>query len=99
MLAYSGDTGPCDSLVELARDADLALFEASFEDGRDDHAPRTCTSPAGEAGRAATAAGAKPLVLTHLPPWNDPARSPRRDAGAAYRGPVELAAGGSTYEL
>jgi hypothetical protein len=38
------------------------------------------------------------LIVTHLPPWNDPEVA-RRDAGAAYHGSVELAAGGSTYEL
>ncbi|HVD27050.1 MAG TPA: MBL fold metallo-hydrolase [Mycobacteriales bacterium] len=98
VLAYSADTGPCDNLVELARDADLALFEAAFEEGRDDHGPKDLHLTAGDAGRAATAAGAKRLVVTHLPPWNDPEVA-RRDAGAAYHGPVELAAGGSTYEL
>ena len=98
VLAYSADTGPCDNLVELARGADLALFEAAFEEGRDDHGPKDLHLTAGDAGRAATAAGAKRLVVTHLPPWNDPDVA-RRDAGAAYHGPVELAAGGSTYEL
>jgi ribonuclease BN (tRNA processing enzyme) len=98
VLAYSADTGPCANLVELARDADLALFEAAFEEGRDDHGPKDLHLTAGDAGRAATAAGVKRLVVTHLPPWNDPEVA-RRDAGAAYHGPVELAAGGSTYEL
>jgi ribonuclease BN (tRNA processing enzyme) len=98
VLAYSADTGPCDNLVELARDADLALFEAAFEEGRDEHAPGDLHLTAGDAGRAATAAGARRLVVTHLPPWNDPEVA-RRAAGAAYHGPVDLAAGGSTYEL
>ena len=31
-LAYSADTGPCDALVDLARDADLLLCEAAFLD-------------------------------------------------------------------
>ena len=31
-LAYSGDTGECDALVELARGVDLLLAEASFLD-------------------------------------------------------------------
>ena len=33
MLAYSGDSGPCGELVELARDADLFLCEATLERG------------------------------------------------------------------
>ena len=32
-LAYSADTGPCDALVDLARDADLLLCEAAFLTG------------------------------------------------------------------
>lgn len=33
VLVYSGDSAPCDALVELARGADLLLAEASFLDG------------------------------------------------------------------
>ena len=43
-------------------------------------------------------AGARRLVLTHLPPWNDPDVS-RRAAEAAFGRPVELAAPGSTYDV
>ena len=31
VLAYTGDTGPCDNAVELARDADLFLCEATYQ--------------------------------------------------------------------
>ena len=31
VVAYTGDTGPCPSLTELVRGADLALIEASWE--------------------------------------------------------------------
>lgn len=98
VLAYSADTGPCDALVELARDADLALFEASFEAGRDSHAPAGLHLTGGQAASAAARAGARRLLLTHLPPWNDPEVS-RRDAQDAFDGPVELVASGSTYDL
>ena len=98
VLAYSADTGPSDALVELARDADLALVEAAFEVGRDDHGPPDLHLTARDAAEAATKAGVRRLVLTHLPPWNDPEVA-RRDAAAAYDGPLELAAPGSTYEL
>src|SRR5215475_2414904 len=33
VVAYSADTGPCDELVTLARDADVLLAEASNADG------------------------------------------------------------------
>jgi ribonuclease BN (tRNA processing enzyme) len=98
VIAYSADTGPCDALAELARDADIALFESAFEAGRDEHAPRALHLTAGEAGLAAAAGGARRLVLTHLPPWNDPDVS-LRAGSLAFDGPVELARPGSTYEL
>ena len=31
VLAYTGDTGPCDNAVDLARDADLFLCEATYQ--------------------------------------------------------------------
>ena len=97
-LAYSGDTGPCEALVEIARDADLALFESSFEQGRDDDLPRDLHLTGGEAGEIATRAGVRRLVLTHLPPWNDPDRS-LAAARLTYPGALELARPGATYEL
>jgi ribonuclease BN (tRNA processing enzyme) len=98
VLAYSADTGPCDRLVEVARDADLALFESSFEEGRDDAAPPELHLTGRQAGELAHRAGARRLVLTHLPPWNDPDTS-LAAAAAVYDGPLGLARPGATYEL
>ena len=64
ILAVSGDTGPCPSLAELARDADLAVFECSFPDSEavEGHlTPRLAAEAASEAGAAA-------LALTHFYP-------------------------------
>ena len=66
LVAYSGDTGPCDELIELARDADLFLAEATLEHGDDDGPLRGHLAP-DEAAAAAEAAGAKRLLLTHRP--------------------------------
>ena len=66
LVAYSGDTGPCDELVELARDADLFVAEATLERGDDDGPVRGHLAP-DEAAAAAEAAGAKRLLLTHRP--------------------------------
>ena len=41
VLAYSGDTAPCDELVDLATDADLFLCEASWTHAPSER-PRTC---------------------------------------------------------
>jgi ribonuclease BN (tRNA processing enzyme) len=98
-LVYSADTGPCDALVELGRDADAALFESSFEHGRDDAAPPDLHMTGGQAGEQATAAGARRLLLTHLPPWNDPQVSLDAGRAAFSGGPVEVVRPGATYDL
>ena len=96
VLAYSGDTGPCPELVDVARDADLMLCEAAFVEGGDN--PPDLHLTGAEAGRAASKAGAARLVLTHIPSWHDPATA-LGEARTTYDGPVELAAPGATYTL
>jgi ribonuclease BN (tRNA processing enzyme) len=95
-LVYSGDTGASAALVEAARGADLLLAEASFHEGRD-HVPGLHLTGR-EAGEHAAKAGVGRLVLTHLPPWNDPERS-LAEAREAWTGPLEVARPGAVYEL
>ncbi len=96
VLAYSGDTGPCEALQEVAVGADLLLCEASFVEGGDNPVDLHLTGK--QAGAAAAAAGVKRLVLTHIPPWHDGAVI-LGEAREAFPGPLELAVTGSTYEL
>ena len=63
-LAYSADSAPCDGLVELARDADLFLCEATLaqpEQGIRGHLT------ADEALEAFKSSGAQRLVIIHRP--------------------------------
>jgi ribonuclease BN (tRNA processing enzyme) len=62
VLAFSGDTSPCDSLRELATDADLFLCEATLESGSLDNSPRGHLS-ADEALAVSTGR----TLLTHRP--------------------------------
>ena len=96
-LAYSGDTGECDALVDLAGGVDLLLAEASFVErpGLPDDLHLT----ARQAGEHATRAGAKRLVLTHLVPWNDDDHSLAEAKASGYRGQIELAVQGAVYDL
>lgn len=95
-LTYSGDTGACESLVAMARGADLFLCEASFVDG---HAnPPDLHLTGKEAGLMSTDARARRLVLTHVPPWHDP-QVMLQEAATTYDGPLELAESGKTYEV
>ncbi|SDQ07454.1 MBL fold metallo-hydrolase [Quadrisphaera sp. DSM 44207] len=92
VLAYTGDTDTCPALLELGRDADLLLSEASLLEEWDE--PRDLHLTGRRAGRAGAEAGARRLVLTHLPPWTPPG-AVQAEARAEYPGPLELAAPGA----
>ena len=96
-IAYTGDTDTGPGLTALADDVDLLLSEAAFHEGRDD-AVRGIHLTAHRAGRAASAGGARHLVLTHIPAWNDPAAA-EAEARAAYDGLVTLATPGARFLL
>lgn len=98
VLAYTGDTDVCEGVVELARDADLLLSEAAFHEGRDDGVERGIHLTGRRAGEVAAAAGARRLVLTHLPAWNDPQRS-LAEAREVYTGPLDVATTGAVFDL
>jgi ribonuclease BN (tRNA processing enzyme) len=63
-IVYSGDTGSCETLVDLARGADLLILESSFPEAESVAGHLT---PA-QAGDIAARAGAKKLLLTHFYP-------------------------------
>ena len=63
-LAYSADSAPCEGLVELARDADLFLCEATL--AQPEHGIRGHLT-ADEAIDATASAGARRLVVIHRP--------------------------------
>jgi ribonuclease BN (tRNA processing enzyme) len=95
-LVYSGDTGPSDGLVELARGADVLLCEASWPHGPD--MPAGVHLSGRQAGEHAAAAGVGRLLLTHVPVWTD-AQAVLAEAKAAFDGPVELVRAGGTHEI
>ncbi|GMA57928.1 RNAse Z [Alicyclobacillus sacchari] len=66
IIAILGDTRPCDEAVELARDADIIVHEATYTAADADLAARHHHSTAAEAAAVARAAGARKLVLTHV---------------------------------
>ncbi|MGH3977934.1 MAG: MBL fold metallo-hydrolase [Pseudonocardiaceae bacterium] len=95
-LVYTGDTGPCPQLAGLAAGADLLLAEASWP--HDGHNPPGVHLSGREAGEIAAAAEVGRLLLTHVPPWTDPARM-LDEAREVFEGPVELALAGADYEF
>ena len=65
-VVYTGDTRPCERVVEIARNADLLIHDASFTSELDDWAKETKHSTAREAAEVARKAGVKRLILTHI---------------------------------
>jgi ribonuclease BN (tRNA processing enzyme) len=88
-VVYTADTAPSDAVTALAQGADLLIAEASFQapvEGMED-----VHMTAAQAGEMAAAAGAGRLVLTHIPPGLDPARSVAQ-AAERFGGAVSAAA-------
>lgn len=95
-LVFSGDTGPTDVLVDLARGADLALFEASFMERPDN--PEGLHLTGKQAGEHATRADVPRLMLTHLVAWNDNDEV-IGDAAGAFDGELLVAESGMSVDL
>jgi len=94
-LAYTGDTGSTPAIEDLARDADLLLSEATWQD---DDEPLPFHLSARQAGAHARRAGAGRLVLTHIWPTRDPEVS-RKQAADEFAGPIDLAIEGMRLEV
>jgi ribonuclease BN (tRNA processing enzyme) len=93
-VAYTGDTGPDEALVDLGRDADLYVMDATDRDQQAGVPPATSSRKmhlsARDAGLAAARAGARRLLLTHFWPGNDREAS-RTSAAAVFAGEVFIA--------
>ena len=95
VLAYTGDSGPCDEVIEMARDADLFVAEATYQDAS---SKAFFHMSATQAAEHAKAAGAKRLMLTHILPTLDREVS-RVEATVAFDGVIDLAEDGTTTEI
>ncbi|RRO15706.1 MBL fold metallo-hydrolase [Saccharopolyspora rhizosphaerae] len=96
VLAYTGDTGPCGRLTELAAGAHVLLAEASWEHHED--APTNIHLSGRQAAEVAKTAAAERLLLTHLVPWTDH-EAIEAEAKATFDGATELVRPGATYEV
>jgi ribonuclease BN (tRNA processing enzyme) len=97
-IGYSGDTRPCQRLVEAVRGADVLFHEAGGLDSQAESVHRMAHSTAGDAGRAARAAGVGRLYLTHLPD-DTLVDTLLAEARAAFGGPVSLAVDQGVVEI
>ena len=74
-IVYSGDTRPCDALIDAARGADLLIHEVGGTEARAELLHRVGHSTAADAGRVAAQAGVRALAMFHTPApiWVSPA--------------------------
>jgi ribonuclease BN (tRNA processing enzyme) len=95
-LVYSGDSGPCPALLEVARGCDLLLVEASLLEAEDN--PPDLHLTGRQAAELARQAGAGSVLLTHIPPWHDP-HQVLAEASPHYAGTLALAHAGARWTL
>jgi ribonuclease BN (tRNA processing enzyme) len=97
VLTYSGDTGMCDAIVDLARGADVFLCEASWTHAPG-HRPEKLHLSGTEAGQIARQSGVGELLLTHIPPWTS-REDVISEAKAEFDGPVRAVVCQETFTV
>ena len=95
-LVYTGDTGPCTEVEQLAAGADVLLAEASWTDAPD--RPVGVHLSGTQAGRLATTARVGRLLLTHIPPWTSK-DDVLAEARAEFSGPVHAVSTGEQFDI
>lgn len=85
-IVYTGDTRPCKQTIDISRDADLIIHDATFCEEERERAGLTGHSTAREAAEVARKANAVKLVLTHISSrYADDPRTLEREARHVFR--------------
>ena len=92
VFAYSGDSGPCAALVELAAGSDVFLCEADIDRHRESEQVHLTPEDAGDIARKA---GARELIVTHVGPTLTREAATTR-AAVAFAGRTSTAFEGAT---
>lgn len=72
-IVYSGDTRPAKAILELAKGADILIYESTFDDSMAERAAEDGHSTARQAAEIAAEAGVGLLLLTHISSrYNEP---------------------------
>ncbi len=98
VVAFTGDSGPSPDVVELGRDADLFIVDATDRPLGSPTAVDPVHLSAREAGEVAEVCGARRLLLTHFWPDHDRALS-LAAAHQVYGGEILLADEGAVIPL
>ena len=86
VLVYAGDTGYCKETIEIAKNADILVTECSFPNSKKSEGHLTPTL----AGKIASEANAKHLVLSHFYP-EVLKTNIKKDCGKMFKGKITLA--------
>lgn len=65
-ITYTGDTAPCEEIIEFAKDSDLLIHEATYIEEDKDKAEQHFHSTSADAARIAKLSNSKKLILTHI---------------------------------
>ncbi|MCD4704198.1 MAG: ribonuclease Z [Methanosarcinaceae archaeon] len=65
-IVYSGDSRPCEAILEASRDADLLIHDGTLSSEKAEWAVESMHSTASEAASVAKDAGVQRLILTHI---------------------------------
>ena len=65
-FTYSGDTRPCEQMIEFAKNSDILIHESTYQEEDKEHAIANCHSTTKEAANIAKEANVKELILTHI---------------------------------
>lgn len=99
VIAYSGDTGYDDVLIDLARNADVAIIEMSFGPARyREFGQPTTHLWTGDCAKIAAQAKARKLVLVHLQDSGD-ANEVAGEIKKVYTGEAVLASDGLVIKV
>jgi ribonuclease Z len=99
-VVYTGDTRPCETVVDAAADADLLIHDATFGDEYAERAVETSHATGREAGEVAARAGVARLALTHVSSrYAGDASVLAREAGEAFDGEMTVAHDGLEIDV
>ena len=96
-FVYTGDTGACTMVDDMAAGADVLMAEASWTHDPGNRPPGVHLSGT-EAGQLAAKAEVGELLLTHIPPWTS-REDVIAEAKAAFSGPVHAVSPGEVFDL
>lgn len=65
-ITYTGDTAPCEEIIEFAKDSDILIHEATYIEEDKNKAKEHFHSTSSDAARIAKLSNSKKLILTHI---------------------------------